>query len=239
MIIDNKISLENFKLNKDRVFNKLSNQESDNDNLSELKLLLNEESKKKFLFSKNVVDTLKTIKIKDNFDCNILKSRKTINGIILLHREEFYIFNTIGENLRVLYYRLNLKEDYFDMNVFTFKIQENKKLISIDIEKEIWKKFLRCIIYLDFLPTEIIYIKSKETVGSTRKDKIINKLNDDYIYVTKAWNNNYKTLPNTKFFSKAHWGIRWTGEGRTTPKLTFINASFKELNKKAEKETKR
>ncbi|MGY8909572.1 MAG: hypothetical protein ACKVIG_06900 [Flavobacteriales bacterium] len=239
MIIDNKISLENYRINKDTVFKQLSNQGSDDNDLSELKSLLHVGSKKKYLFSKNVIDTLKAISVKDDFDCNILRSRKTINGIILLNKDEFYIFNTIGENLRVLYYQVNLKEDYFDILLFTFKIEENKKIISVDIEENIWKRFLRCIIYLDFLPTEIKYIKPNGIIGSTRKDKIINKLSDEFIYVTKAWNNNYKTLPNTKFLSKAHWGIRWAGKGKNIPKLTFIKASFKEFNKIAEKETNR
>jgi hypothetical protein len=70
-------------------------------------------------------------------------------------------------------------------------------------------------------------------------EKIINKLNDKFIYVTKAWNNNYKTLPNVKYLSRAHWGVRWTGVGREIPKLTFIKASLKEMDKKPEREIKR
>ncbi|WP_163401311.1 hypothetical protein [Flavobacterium fluviatile] len=57
--------------------------------------------------------------------------------------------------------------------------------------------------------------------------------------MTKAWNQKYETLPNTKYLSKAHWGIRWTGEGRKSPIMTFIKASLKEMNKLPEKETKR
>lgn len=239
MIIDTKISLENFKFNKDRIFNDIKNKKPGDEDWSELESLLDFEPKKKYLLSKNVIGTLNTIKIKDDFDCNILKSRKTINGIFLLGKDELYIFNTIGESLRVIYYKINFIEDYSDTLLFTFKIEENKKLISVDIEENVWKRFLRCIIYLDFLPTEIKYIKPNETIGSTRKDKVINKLNDEFIYVTKAWNNNYKTLPNTKFLSRAHWGIRWTGEGRITPKLVFIKSSFKGLDKRAEKEVKR
>jgi len=239
MILDKKISLEYLRKDKTRIISELKSKSRNDNEWDEMNALLDIESKSKYLFSKSVSDSLHTIKIKDEFDCNILRNRKTINGIILLNTNELYIFNTIGENLRVLYLKTDLKNDFADILIFTFKIYTNKKIIDISIESDIWKRFLQSIIYLDFLPTEIKYINPKEKIGQTRKDKIINKLNEKFILVTKAWNQSYKTLPNTKYLSKAHWGIRWTGKGRTIPIMTFIKASLKEMNKKPEKESKR
>ncbi len=187
MILDKKISLEYLRKDKARIISELKSKSPNDNEWDEMNTLLDIESKSKYLFSKSVLDSLHTIKIKDEFDCNILRNRKTINGIILLNTNELYIFNTIGENLRVLYLKTDLKNDFADILIFTFKIHTNKKIIDINIESDIWKRFLQCIIYLDFLPTEIKYINPKEKIGQTRKNKIINKLNEKFILVTKAW----------------------------------------------------
>ena len=92
---------------------------------------------------------------------------------------------------------------------------------------------------MDFLETEIKYINPKGKIGSKKEGKVFNDTDQTIILVTKAWNQEYRTLPGKKFFSSPHWGIRWTGEGRTVSKLTFIKGSFKEINKPAEKEIKR
>ena len=47
--------------------------------------------KNKYAFSNSVIDTLHTIKVNDAFDCNILKERKTSNGIIIIDSTELYI----------------------------------------------------------------------------------------------------------------------------------------------------
>jgi hypothetical protein len=123
--------------------------------------------------------------------------------------------------------------------LFTFNLNQNEKIIDENIETEVWKKFIRCLIYLDFLPTEIKYINPNEKFGTRKQGKVINKTEFKVILVTKAWNQEYKTRPKTKFYSKDHWGIRWTGLGRKIPKVTFIKGSIKGLNKQAEKEIKR
>lgn len=225
--------------NQQTIIENLKSKSSDDKDLNEIDLLLEIKSKAKYLFSKNVVETLDTIKLTNEFDCNILHSRKTINGIILLNKNELYIFNTVGENLRVAYFNYKKENDSSAVLNFTFKIVKNEKIVMADYNSEITKKFLQSIIYLDFLPVEIKYINANEKFGKVRADKIINKTDEKFILVTKAWNQKYDTLPNTKYLSKAHWGIRWTGEGRKIPIMTFIKASLKEMNKLPEKETKR
>lgn len=240
MILDKKFSFEFFKKNKNIIYKKIHEKSIEKGaGIDELDDLLDYKSKSKYLFSKPVVETLDSIKIKDEFDCNILRERKTVNGIIFLNEFEFYIFNTKYENLRVIFFNINIQKDFFDVKLFTFKIKENKKVVSVDISSEVWKRFLQSIIYLDFLPTEVKYILPNSNIGKTRKDKVVNKTDSSFILVTKAWNQEYKSLPNTKFFSREHWAIRWSGVGRVIPKMTFIKASFKELNKQAEKEIKR
>jgi hypothetical protein len=239
MILDKKNGLEFIRNNKSRISETIKSKDPEDSDWAELDALLDIDSKAKYLFSKSVTETLDTIKLKDEFDCNILQARKTINGIILLSKFKLYIFNTIGENLRVVYFNYHETTDSADVMLFTFKIVKNEKIIGVNISTEIWKTFLQCIIYLDFLPIEIKYINAKEKFGNIRENKIINKTDDKFILVTKAWNQKYETLSNTKYFSKAHWGIRWSGENRLIPKLTFVKASFKEMNKLPESETKR
>lgn len=239
MILDKKSCLEVLINKNEHILSEVEKHNKTDAGLDELNEVIKTFNKKKYIFSKTVIDTLDTIKIKDEFDCNILKERKTSKGIILLNESELYIFEEINQKLRVLNFTVSVKKDYSDFNFFTFNLEDNKTIVDNNIEHDVWKRFLQCLIYLDFLETEIKYINPKESTGTKKTDKIVNKTDNSFILVTKAWNQNYKTLPNTKFYSKPHWGIRWTGIGRTTPKMVFVKGAFKEMNKKAEKELKR
>lgn len=205
----------------------------------EIELFLGLKDKNKYVFSNSVLNTLHTIAIKDEFDCSILKDRKTANGIIIIDPTELYIFQEINGKLKVMNFTVSIKDNYSDIKIFTFNLNENERIIEENIETEVWKKFLRCVVYLDFLPTQIKYIDPKGKAGTRKDGKVINETDHTIILVTKAWNQEYRTLPGTKYFSRSHWGIRLTGEGRTVPKVTFIKGSFKEIHKSAEKETKR
>jgi hypothetical protein len=234
-------ALEKLRTLKDSLIQALKDNSDTWDNLDnkEANELLDIFEKNKYVFSNSVIDTLHTIKINDEFDCNILKERKTSNGIIILDSNELYIFQQIGDKLKVINFTVSIKDDYSDIQLFTFNLNQNEKIIDKNIETEVWKKFIRCLIYLDFLPTETKYIKPNEKFGTRKQGKIINETEYKVILVTKAWNQEYKTRPKTKFYSKEHWGIRWTGVRRQIPKVTFIKGSIKGLNKLAEKEIKR
>ncbi|WP_350291887.1 hypothetical protein [uncultured Croceitalea sp.] len=239
MIIDNKICLEFVKRNRERIISDIQKRSPEDEDWEELYALFNLELKLKYIFSKSVIDTLDTIKVDLTFDCNILLSRKIQDGVLILDKNQMYLFNTIGENLRVSYFKYFPETDSADVLLFSFFLKKNKKVIAQDIEEGICIKFLRSIIYLEFLPTEIKYIKPKEKFGTRRTGKVVNRTEENFIIVTKAWNQEYRTLPNTKYISRAHWGIRWTGKGRAIPKLTFIKASLKGLKKRPEKEIER
>ncbi|WP_163401522.1 hypothetical protein [Flavobacterium fluviatile] len=150
MILDNKMCLNFLHRNRQTIIENLKSKSSHDEDLNEIDLLLDIKSKTKYLFSKNVVETLCTIKLTNEFDCNILHSRKTINGIILLNKNEIYIFNTVGENLRVAYFNYKKENDSSAVLNFTFRIVKNEKIVMADYNSEITKKFLQSIIYLDF-----------------------------------------------------------------------------------------
>ena len=239
MILDKKICLEFVKRNNEKLISNFKEKSPEDKDWDELYALLDLESKKKYIFSKSVIETLDTIKVDLTFDCNILLSRKIQSGIFILDKNRMYLFSTVGENLRVAYFKYYPETDSSDVLLFSFFLKKNQKVIAKDIEEGICTNFLQCVIYLDFLPTEINYIKPNEKFGTRKTGKIVNKTDEDFIIVTKAWNQEYRTLPNTSYVSRAHWGIRWTGKGRTEPKMTFIKASLKKLKKKAEKEIER
>lgn len=238
MILDNNSCLEFLKRNKEKLITKFKEKSPEDDDWEELYSLLNLENKLKYIFSKSVIETLDTIKVNLDFDCNILLSRKIKNGVYILDKNQMFLFNTVEEVLRVIYFKYYPKTDSSDVQMFSFYLKENRKVIAQEAENGNTTKFLRCCMYLEFLPIETKYIQPSEKFGTKKTGKIINKTKDEFIIVTKAWNQEYKTLPNTKYISRAHWGIRWTGKGRKIPKMTFIKASFKEMNKKPEKELK-
>ena len=239
MKLDKKISLEILKNKKRDLIKALSDQGFTAPDDKELNELLETENKLKYIFSKSVLNTLDTIKIGSNFDFNILKERLTKNGIIILDATELYIFQEENKKLRVLNFTTSIKEEYSDVKIFTFNLEANKEIVDDSIEVEVWKKFLQCMIYLDFLPTETKFILPNEKTGTRKTDKIINKTDNKLILVTKAWNTEYKTEPGKEFYSKPHWGIRWIGPGRSKSKVVFVNGSFKKMNKQPEREIKR
>jgi hypothetical protein len=234
-------ALEKLRTSKDDLISALKKESATWDSFDDKEAheILDIYEKNKYVFSNSVIDTLHTIKVNDAFDCNILKERKTSNGIIIIDSTELYIFKQIGDKLKVINFTVSIKDDYSDIQLFTFNLKQNEKIIDETIETEVWKKFIRCLIYLDFLPTETKYINPNEKFGTRKQGKIINETDQKLILVTKAWNQEYKTKPKTKFYSKDHWGIRWTGIGRKLPKVSFIKGSIKGINKLAEKEIKR
>ena len=239
MKLDKNFSLEILKDKKEKLIKSFSDNSSIDSNDKELHQLLETDNKLKYIFSKSVIQTLDSIKIGNKFDFNILKERTTKNGIIIIDKTELYIFQEQQDKLRVMNFTISIKENYSDQQVFTFNLEKNQEIVDDTIEEHVWKKFLQCIIYLDFLPTETKYIKPNEKTGTRKTDKIINNTDNELILVTKAWNTEYKTELGKEFYSKPHWGIRWTGSGRNISKVVFVNGSFKKLNKKPEKETKR
>lgn len=196
--------------------------------------LLDVNDKTKYIFSKPVIDTLQTIRIKDSFDCNILLSRKTQSGIIVINEKELFAFGYYGLKLRVFHLDLTKtkKENMIWMSVFSFDLINNKTIASNNVSEFEWKNFLRCIIYLDFLPITTQNIKPSGRFGNHKEGKVLNESDASFVFVSKAWNQEYETLPGVKYLCRAHWGIRWTGKGRTVPKLVFVKSSLKEMHKR-------
>lgn len=199
---------------------------------------LYDKNKKKYLFSKKVMGSLESIKI-NKIDYNLLAHRKTQSGIFIIDKDRYYTFLEKNNSLRVA-----LLERTFTQNeqtnigqiitsFFFFQLNEEKFSISDNTEDEKWETFLKLIIYLDFLPITTVYIDTNKKHIDKDKNKIYNALDDGIIYVNKDWNQEYKTKEGTKFISRAHWGVRWTGKGRVKPKLVFVKSSLKQMTRKA------
>lgn len=237
MILNEKSILRYFERNTDYFMDAMKSKapDDDDDDWEEMEALFDTPNKIKYVFAKSVLNTLDTIRIKDDFDCNILHSRKTINGVFILSEKEIYIVHSTQEKIRVLYLNIIVEEDATDVQLFTFNLVKNEKVLDPTIDNNTWKKFLQCLIYLDFLPTDVKYIKPGMKHGTKKGDQFLNRTNDNVILITKNWNTDYKTEPGTSFLSRSHWGIRWTGKGRSIPKLVYVQSSLKELNKPAQK----
>lgn len=202
--------------------------------------LLSIEGKPKYIFAGTVKDTLHTIKIKDKFDCNVLLKLKKTAAYICIDHRELFIYALQGNHMRIAHMTLQKrggKIDQYEWYLFKFDITDNAVVIGKDAGDFQWQRFLRCLIYLEFLPTEFKYINANQKYNTRdRHNKIINKTNHNFILVTKAWNYEYRTKLGEKFYSAAHWGIRWTGKGRTTPSMVFVKGSMKQRTQKAGKD---
>ena len=124
-------ALEKLRTSKDKLIQALKDNSDtwDDFDYQEANELFDIFEKKKYVFSNSVIDTLHTIKVNDAFDCNILKERKTSNGIIILDSNELYIFQQIGDKLKVIDFTVSIKDDYFDVQLFTNNLIKMKKLL--------------------------------------------------------------------------------------------------------------
>lgn len=78
---------------------------------------------------------------------------------------------------------------------------------------------LMCFIHLGEIQEQIIE-KGKKW-GTRKTGKVINILPFSLIRVDSTWN--ITSIRTDEFGVKGHFAIRWTGQGRSTPKLVWIN----------------
>ena len=125
-------ALEKLRTSKDDLISALKKESATWDSFDDKEAIeiLDIYEKNKYVFSNSVIDTLHTIKVNDAFDCNILKERKTSNGIIIIDSTELYIFQQIGDKLKVINFTVSIKDDYSDIQLFTFNLKQNEKIID-------------------------------------------------------------------------------------------------------------
>jgi hypothetical protein len=186
--------------------------------------LLHPWKNKNFVITNTVITKLDKLKIK-NLDWSVFyhleDQKKTFilpdNNALRIWIYEGYIHFLFldmtmydkenGNLLSVLFYIDKLKNIKCDH----FEHQDVKER-----EEFIYK--LMCFFYLT--ENEEILLKSGHKIGTKKSGKIINKLPFDVTIVNNNWN--ITSIRNEGFQVSGHFAIRWSGEGRSIPKIVFI-----------------
>lgn len=79
--------------------------------------------------------------------------------------------------------------------------------------------------YTELCENETIILQPKAKYGTRKQGKIINTLPFPVTIINNTWN--VTTILSDGFPVRGHSAIRWTGEGRTIPKLVYIEPFMK------------
>ena len=80
--------------------------------------------------------------------------------------------------------------------------------------------------YVLLCDNETVLLEPKQKYGTQKSGKIINTLPLPITVINNTWN--VTTVRNGEFWVSGYSAIRWTGAGRVTPKLVFIEPFTKE-----------
>lgn len=80
--------------------------------------------------------------------------------------------------------------------------------------------------FVELCDNQVVEVEPKAKWGTKKQGKIINVLPFPVTVVTNTWN--VMTVRTTGFPVKGHVAVRWTGRGRTCPKMVYIAPFEKE-----------
>lgn len=89
------------------------------------------------------------------------------------------------------------------------------------------EKFVYCLLAFFYLSdNELIIVSPGHKYGTRKEGKLINTFKDIPITIVNS-NWNITSVRTEEFGVRGHFAIRWSGEGRTIPKMVFIEPFIK------------
>lgn len=212
--------------------------------IAQLYELASNESQKSFLVTRTVLDKLDMLKVKrredDQFDWSVFRHLKpckytfilpptddSTGGICIRMKIGGKTVNEGHIEFVYLYFNIDKKSRDFGMaqwELLFVDMNENTQCDHFNhpnarnknIDEVLYK--LLCFIFLSDNEEEIIQPGQKK--GTRRSGKIINILPFPLTIVTSKWN--ITSIRTEGFPVKAHFALRWTGTGRTMPRMVLI-----------------
>ena len=179
----------------------------------------------------NKLDMLQVKRREDgNFDWEIFKNiehgKKTFilpdNKLLRVDRRQDVLFFAF---LDMKMY--NELQGYLNWHFFFYDFEDKKPSENFDgeqvrsIDEFVYK--LMCFVFLT--ENDEIIVASKGKHGTKKEGKLINTLPFPLTIINSRWNTT--SIRTESFGVRGHFAIRWSGEGRTVPKLVFINPFVK------------
>lgn len=189
---------------------------------------LNPKGNKTYYCTDSVIDKLDMLQVKrKNSEYNWSVFNSINNGkFTFIFSDNKLIRLFIDDNvIHITFVKMDMEdEEKGNMKWTMFYLDKNtgdkcEHFIHKDVQEieEFCYKLL-CFVYLT--ENEEIIINTKEKYGTKKTGKIINTLPFPLTIINSKWN--ITTIRTDKIEVRGHFAIRWTGEGRTIPKLVFI-----------------
>lgn len=194
-------------------------------------LLITPKGHKPYYCTKSVLDCLDMLKISkkgDHFDWTFFKGLPDQIATFIFPDNKMLRMQIIGETIAFIHVQFTeMKENRNKGNMDWIMFHLNRKTGElcehfghkdvINIEKFIYS--LLCFVYL--ADNEEIVIPAHSKYGTRKSGKIINSSPYALVMINSKWN--VTSIRNEGFTVSPHFAVRWTGTGRTIPKIVFID----------------
>lgn len=196
--------------------------------------LLNKEFNKNYLITNTVMDKLGLLKInQDKMDwsvfSNINKGKYTFilptNQVLRLAvtEHQLYFACSVVKKMNISENKMDVINHIFFIDKSDWQPCEHLKNHAPLINKKVFIYKLLCFIFLSDIEEEII--KPGQSVGTKKSGKFVNSFDSNMTIVTSKWN--ITSIRTEGFNVSGHFAIRYTGEGRTIPKMVYIQPFMK------------
>ena len=191
--------------------------------------LISNTNQKSYWITDSVLDKLELMKLSDDLNWKYFKGLKDQKSTFVFPDNSllrFRVENGVIQMIHLKYLNSKLMEQLNQKNnvvwdVFSVDIELGVKSHNFDESEKTREKFMYSLLCFFFFSenTEVVVGPGKK-YGTKKEGKIINKLPFDITVVNSNWN--VTSIRTDEFGVRGHFAMRWTGTGRTTPKMVFI-----------------
>lgn len=199
--------------------------------LKSLVSVLSYNDQKAYYVTETVLDKLELLKVKpkedDHYDWSVFKDLTNQKNTFIFPNNSLLRMMIANDIIHFCHLEFQLKNKQtgqgeckwvmFYLNRKTGELCNHFEHVDVKaIEKFIY--CLLCFVYLS--ENEEIILQPNQKIGTRKQGKVINELKVPITIINSRWN--VTTIRTEGFSVRGHFAIRWSGTGRSTAKLVFI-----------------
>jgi len=201
--------------------------------------LVNKDDQKAYWITNTVLDKLDMLKVKkkmvgdeEQYDWTIFKNITDQKLSYIFPNNSVLRVKIIDDTIHFCYLTFNYDkgsdnygEAYWVIFFVDRKTNRQCEHFAHEDVKNIEKFVYSLMIFFFLSDNEYKVIEPNQKYGTRKTGKIINTLNVPITVVNSNWN--ITSIRTDGFQVKGHFAVRWTGEGRQTPRVVFIEPFMK------------
>lgn len=205
------------------------NIEDDTDDATMIHKLISNINQKSFWITNTVLNKLSLMKLNDNLDWTYFKGLKDQKMTFVFPDNSLLRFRIENNVIQMIHLKMLNSKLMADLNqpnnvvwdVFCIDAESGDKSSNFDDSQAIREKFMyRILCFFFFSENTEVVVDAGKKYGTKKEGKIINKLPFPITVVNSNWN--ITSIRTDEFGVRGHFAMRWTGKGRLTPKMVFI-----------------